>query len=250
MRRFYVQALPLDGSSMKITGEEFHHLVHVVRFSKGEEIELIASNGFAKGIIHEIHREEAVVILHEISSRPDMEYSIHLLQGMPKVKKMDEIVEKGTEIGIHSFHPVFMKRSFSSLSVSQLQEKRMRWQRIATSAMKQSKTPHIPIISEVTTFASFFEHYSASAYDIKIVAYEAERTKNLFSILSKGFHKNSKEKHIWLCVGPEGGIADQEIRILKEHGFCEVTLGNTILRTETAGYFLAGLVQYILEFSS
>lgn len=235
---------------MKITGEEFHHLVHVVRFSKGEEIELIASNGFAKGIIQDIHREEAVVILQEMSPRDGIKYAIHLIQGMPKIKKMDEIVEKGTEIGIHSFHPVFMKRSFSSLSASHLQEKLKRWQRIATSAMKQSKTPHIPIISEVITFASFFDHYSAASQDIKIVAYEAERTQNLFSILSKGFHEDSNEKHIWLCVGPEGGITGQEIGILKEHGFYEVTLGNTILRTETAGYFLAGLVQYILEFSS
>lgn len=249
MRRFYVQTLPLDGSSMKITGEEFHHLVHVVRFSKGEEIELIASNGFAKGFIQEIHREEAVVILQKVSSRDGMEYSIHLIQGMPKIKKMDEIVEKGTEIGIHFFHPVFMTRSFSSLSASQLQEKQKRWQRIATSAVKQSKTPHIPIISEVTTFASFFDHFSVSSRDMKIVAYEAERTQDLFSILPKGFHEDSKEKHIWLCVGPEGGITDQEISILKEHGFYEITLGNTILRTETAGYFFAGLVQYILEFS-
>lgn len=250
MRRFYVPTLPLDCPTMKITGEEFHHLVHVVCFSKGEEIEFIASNGFAKGTIQEIHREEAVVLLHEISPREEIEYCIHLIQGMPKIRKMEEIVEKGTEIGIHYFHPVFMERSYSSLSALQLQEKRNRWERIACSAIKQSKASYVPIISEVTPFASFFDHYSASPFDIKIVAYEAERTKNLFSILSKGFSGETKEKHLWLCVGPEGGITDEEIQVLNDHGFCEVTLGKTILRTETAGYFMAGLVRYILEFSS
>ncbi len=234
---------------MRITGEEFHHLVHVVRFSKGEEVEFIASNGFAKGTIQEIQREEAMVLLHEVFPREEIEYSIHLIQGMPKMKKMEEIVEKGTEIGIHYFHPVFMERSYSSLSTLQLQEKRNRWQRIATSAIKQSKAPYVPMITEVTPFASFLNHCSLSPFDIKIVAYEAERTKNLFSVLSKGFNWDTKEKHLWLCVGPEGGITDEEIKILKDRGFCEVTLGKTILRTETAGYFMAGLVQYILEFS-
>lgn len=250
MRRFYVHTLPFDSSIMKITGEEFHHLVHVVRFSKGEEVEFIATNGFAKGIIQEIHQEEALILLQEIFPREEIEYSIHLIQGIPKIKKMEEIIEKGTEIGIHYFHPVFMKRSYSSLSTLQLQEKRNRWERIARSAIKQSKVFHMPIISEVTTFASFFDHFSASSFDIKLVAYEAERTKNLFSALSKGFIEETKEKHVWLCVGPEGGITDEEIKVLNDHGFCEVTLGKTILRTETAGYFMAGLVQYILEFSS
>jgi 16S rRNA (uracil1498-N3)-methyltransferase len=247
-RRFYVRTIPAQSSSVKLVGEEFHHLVHVVRFAVGDTIQLVSSSGMAEGCIQEILHDSALISIQKRIPRNQPSYSIHLLQGLPKIKKMDDIVEKGTEVGIHFFHPLLMKRSYSSLSKEQLKEKTQRWNRIACAATKQCGATRIPHVFDVEPFHEYIQTINNVAGDIVVVAYEAEKEASLFHILPTKLQKEASPANIWLCVGPEGGITEEEIHTLDAKGFQQVTLGDTILRTETAGFFMAGLVRYILEF--
>ncbi|MDD4028427.1 MAG: RsmE family RNA methyltransferase [Caldisericia bacterium] len=246
-RRFFVREISPHSSSIRITGDEFHHLVHVVRFSIGDTIQLISSNGVAEGVIQDILHDAAIVVIKSYLPSVETSYVIHLLQGLPKIKKMDDIIEKGTEVGIRSFHPVIMKRSYSSLSAEQLKEKTNRWNRIACAATKQSGASTIPYVHDVHALRSRIQSMDVGPHDILLVADEAEKERNLFQVLPTTIPKKVPN-NIWICIGPEGGITEEEMGFLGTKGFQPVTLGRTILRTETAGYFMAGLVQYIMEF--
>ena len=249
-RRFYIRTIPAESSSVKLVGEEFHHLVHVVRFSVGDTIQLISSIGMAQGCIQKISHDSALISIQKRMTRYQPAYCIHLLQGLPKIKKMDDIVEKGTEVGIHFFHPLLMKRSYSSLSREQLKEKTQRWNRLACAATKQCGAARVPHVYDVEPFHQYIQTINVLAGDIVAVAYEAEKETSLFHILPTKLQKDANPANIWLCVGPEENITEEEILALSAKGFQQVTLGDTILRTETAGFFMAGLVRYILEFRS
>ena len=123
-----------------------------------------------------------------------------------------------------------------------MDKKIQRWQKIADEAVKQCRRGKIPEIGEDLTFSQMAEQLKD--YDCVLFPYENEEDRSLKAGLRS---LTEKPKNLAIIIGPEGGFSDREAALLKEKGALCVTLGKTILRTETAGLAAIAMVLYELE---
>lgn len=244
MPKFFVSQTQLKKDEIDITGTDFNHIKNVLRLKIGNEIEICLKeiNITYVCVISKFSEKEVVCKIKEkLLYTTEPKTYIHLFQGLPKADKMEYIIEKGTEIGISEITPVYMNRCISRLDEKKEKSKNERWNKIAEVASKQSGRDYIPIINKLININNIFE--KLKDYDIVILAYEKEKKVNLKSILKS--YKTVKK--IAIIVGPEGGLEECEVNNLKEIGAKVITLGNRILRTETASLVIASNIIYELE---
>jgi 16S rRNA (uracil1498-N3)-methyltransferase len=163
---------------------------------------------------------------------------ILLLQALPEKERMELIIQKVTELGVSAIVPFKSERSITLDEREAKQKKAHRWQEIAIKAVQQSRRAKVP---RVRYYASFREALGVCKEGgLKIILYEKDG-QNLKNVL-----KESSPHRVYALVGPEGGLAEEEIKMAMEEGFVPVKLGQRILRTETAAITLVGILQYEL----
>ncbi len=244
MYKFFVKDNQINDNKIQIIGEDVNHIKNVLRLQKNEEIQVCnsdASKSYITKII-ELNNEKIVVeILEECSESAEANTLVHIFQGLPKQEKMETIIQKATEIGVSDITPVKMERCVVKLDEKTASKKIERWQKIAEVAAKQSKRDKIPTIHSCINLKSIYE--KLKEYDIVIMAYEEERENSIKQVL-KQLPRNGQLK-IAIIIGPEGGIAKEEVSLLSElPNIKVVTLGKRILRTETAPLVLASVIMY------
>ncbi|MBW6408511.1 RsmE family RNA methyltransferase [Clostridium weizhouense] len=247
MHKFFTPACNITQTEGKIIGEDVKHIYKVLRLSEGEKVVLNNCEGTEYlGEIAFVGKQEVVVnIINVLDIDNESKVKITLFQGLPKGQKMDLIVQKGTELGITEFVPTITSRV--DVKIKGEFKKLDRLNRIALEASKQSKRSIIPKVREVINFDEALEELIKM--DLLLVPYEnAEEfgIKTLVKELNKKGLDINNIKNIGILIGPEGGFEEEEINILKEKGAYIVTLGNRILRTETAGFVATSLIQYEL----
>lgn len=147
--------------------------------------------------------------------------------------------------GVYDIVPVKMERCVVKLNDKDKTKKKERWQKISEVAAKQSGRNIIPEIKDVETIKEICQKFDK--YDKIIVAYEKEKENSLKNEL-KDLKENGKEElKIGVLIGPEGGISQEEIEVLKENNAKIVTLGKRILRTETVALSVLSNIMYELE---
>ena len=156
--------------------------------------------------------------------------------GLVKEQKMDYILQKATELGVKEIIPVDTERSIVKMDKKE-GKKLERWNKITKEASEQSKRNYIPQVQPVMTIK---ELSKLEGFDIKLLCTVRENTKNIKNVLS-----NAKEgAKMIIVVGPEGGFTIKEEEQLIEQGFQTVSLGKSVLRTETASLFFLSAVRY------
>jgi len=168
--------------------------------------------------------------------------NLTIFQGLAKADKFEYIIQKCTELGAYEIVPVEMKRCVVKLNDKDKAKKIERWKKIAEVASKQSLRNDILKIDEVKSFDEMLD--SLNDFDEVILAYEKEKQNTLKSVLTS---LDKSIKNIAIIIGPEGGISDEEVDILIQKGVKTVTLGNRILRTETAPVAISAIIMYELE---
>ena len=158
---------------------------------------------------------------------------------------MELVIQKSVELGVYDITPIQMKRCVVKLNDKDKIKKIQRWQKISEVAAKQCGRNIIPKINNVANIKDICN--LCSQYDIVLVAYENEKNNTLKEQLIKVKELNKDEIKIAIIIGPEGGIAPEEIEVLKEHGTEIITLGNRILRTETVALNVLSVIMYELE---
>ena len=158
---------------------------------------------------------------------------------------MEFIIQKAVELGVYDITPVEMKRCVVKLTDKDKTKKIQRWQKIAEVASKQSGRNRIPKINDVNSVKNICN--LCMEYDIVIVAYEKEKENKLRDELEKLKSNSIENLKIAILIGPEGGIDETEINLLKENGAKIVTLGNRILRTETVALNILSIIMYEFE---
>ena len=151
---------------------------------------------------------------------------------------MDYIVQKCVELGVCKIVPVVMKRTV--VKVKEGSSKNARWQRIAEEAAKQSERGIIPTVGDTISYSEMLGNLGEDS--LTILAYENEKTTSLKNVLS-----SCKTDKINIIIGPEGGFEEQEVLLAQDRGSKVVTLGNRILRCETAPVALVSAVMYELD---
>ncbi|PLR93812.1 16S rRNA (uracil(1498)-N(3))-methyltransferase [Bacillus sp. T33-2] len=235
------------GNRFYLKGGDFHHIVRVMRMNEGAEIicvDPVGKSALCK--IAEITDETvAAEIVKWIEGSSELPVHITIASGLPKGDKLEWIIQKGTELGAFQFVPFIASRSVVKWDDKKSAKKVERWQKIAREAAEQSHRTRVP---EICTPVNIHQLVNESPnYDYKLIAYEEEARQGESSVLASTFSKLGEGESLLVVFGPEGGLAAEEIALLKEHGFVPCGLGPRILRTETAPLYVLSAASYHFE---
>lgn len=245
MYQFFVEPDQIRQDHVVITGDDVNHIKNVLRMRTGEEI--IARNGSDGREYHcsimELKEEEIICELLDISEcGSELPSKVYLFQGLPKADKMELIIQKAVELGVHEIIPVVCRRTVVKLDEKKEKNKQQRWQNIAQAAAKQSKRGMIPQVKNVMSLQEAITYSRCAA--VRLIPYELaegmNRTREIMSQL-----KPSEDVAVF--IGPEGGFDPEDIEKAVAAGIEPITLGRRILRTETAGMTVLSIIMYHLE---
>ena len=248
MRVFLLPQNPPSGQFLDITGKDYHYLVRVRRVKVGEQFSGTDGRGGSwRCTVSKIGPSSLRLQLEETTDPPlSPQLSICLIQCLPKAKKMDLIVRQATEAGLRRLIPVFSRYSQVRYSDRQgAQRKLERWQRIAREALQQSGAAAAPIIKSPrelqVVLAELADLNDPVDGEVRLFFHQdREGSDTLHGCLSK------IAKIITLVVGPEGGLAENEIDQLRSKSFVPITFGHTVLRAETAALYALAAVQTVI----
>ena len=247
MPRFFVKNEQIKGTKIEILGEDVKHIKNILRKQIGDNIE-ICDQDTEKSYMCEIEkiRNESILtnIIEELQSYDD-NIKVDIYQGLPKADKMELIIQKSVELGVNSIIPVAMKRCVVKIDSKDESKKIARWQKIAESAAKQSGRSTIPEIKNIVNIEKIIQ--LIKEYDCVIVAYENEKNNTIKRELLEIKEKVHNKVKIAVVIGPEGGLEEKDVELLKHNGAKIVTLGHRILRTETVALNVLSVIMYELE---
>ena len=245
MHRFYVGTENIEDNRIVITGSDVNHIKNVLRLNKGEKIVICDGQGQDYYCIIDNVAKEQVIAVIEDKQKANTELStkIYLFQGLPKKDKMELIVQKAVELGAYEIVPVKMKRTIVKIDNEMKEKAKLnRWQTIANEASKQSRRGILPNVHEIVSYKEAID--MAKELEYVILPYElAENMEYTRKIIEEA----SKCSSIGIFIGPEGGFEEEEVSLAKENGIKPITLGNRILRTETAGLTTLAMLMYNIE---
>ncbi|MGX5172841.1 16S rRNA (uracil(1498)-N(3))-methyltransferase [Aliikangiella sp. IMCC44653] len=236
--RFYLNDELSLGLALKLPKEVSHHCIQVLRYKAGQTLCLFNGDGYEyTATIEKIEAKQAWVTITQAEQQlSESPLNLHLFQGIAKGDKMDLIIQKSVELGVKSITPVFSERCNVKLDHKRLEKKMLHWKKVLISACEQSGRAIIPALQPPLTLNSAA---SLPATGQTTIYLEPTADSSLSQI-----HKPKDAPHgINLFVGPEGGLSDSDIAILKSLGAVGVSLGPRILRTETAGFCCISILQ-------
>ncbi|MGL5436471.1 MAG: 16S rRNA (uracil(1498)-N(3))-methyltransferase [Lachnospiraceae bacterium] len=244
MYHFFVTPAQISEDYAVITGSDVNHIRNVLRMKAGETIGI--RDGISKNYICELEDIQPDQIRTRILSvdedSSELPASLYLFQGLPKGDKMELIIQKAVELGVHQIIPVATRRAVVKLDGKKADAKVKRWNMIAEGAAKQSGRMMIPEVTGIMTLKEAF--VCAGDFDLNIIPYELAEgmaeTKRILSQAAAGMK-------IGIFIGPEGGFDIEEIEQAMAAGIKPVTLGRRILRTETAGMTALSILMFHLE---
>lgn len=244
MYHFFVNQDQIGPETVTVTGPDVNHIKNVLRMKTGEEILISSGDNLEYACyIEEMGTEEVLAhVMYVQEAGYELSSRIYLFQGLPKGDKMELIIQKAVELGVHEIIPVATRRAVVKLEGKKEENKIRRWQAIAGSAAKQSKRMYVPEVKPVMRFSQAIEQ--AKELDIVLLPYELaegmRKTKEIIAQIEPG-------GSIGIFIGPEGGFDEEEVRMAVEMGAKAITLGKRILRTETAGLTVLSVLMFALE---
>lgn len=239
MPGFYFPELTRADKYIQISGSEYHHLVKVRRLQIGDQVTLTSGTGLlANAVIKGISKKAVDLEIGKIeevkSSFPQVAVGFSLL----KSKHDQLIIEKLTELGIKAFFPLITGRSVRKTSPNTLKK----FELTAIAAIKQCDNAHLPKVHKPVALEDALKLIKASGFT-PIVALESGAKNSLNSALEQ-----LKGQQPCLLIGPEGGFTPAEISFFEKQEIPSITLGNHILRAETAAICAAAqLINFYLE---
>ncbi|WP_342268517.1 RsmE family RNA methyltransferase [Spiroplasma endosymbiont of Aspidapion aeneum] len=220
-----------------LRGNTFHHIKNVIKLNIGDKIECVYEGRLFLTSIYEFHNDFLNVKISEEVHIENKKHKIIAIVGIIREQKFDFLLQKLTEIGVDEIWPCQFIRSVVKINENNENKKLKRWGEIIKSAAEQSKQIKIPHLKKIIRNIKEIETIKA---DIKIIAWEEEKNFSLKS-LTKKINK------VAFIVGPEGGIDKTEVDELTKFGYIPISLGDNILRAETAAIYLLSILNYLLS---
>ena len=263
MSRFFVNPENIGNNLIILNdADDLHHMMKVLRLKEGDEVDISDGTEWEyHARIETLGRDEAQLAILDkqaFASEPSVE--VTLFQGIPKQGKMETIVQKCVELGVHRIVPVFMDRTVV-VDRGNFGKKIDRWNKVSAEAVKQCRRGIIPEVTAairmpdlVSALAGEPGHDAVSfdEFDLVLLPYENEKGTTIKDVLrgastADGGETEKQLKRVAVIIGPEGGFSDEEALAVIAAGGVSVSLGRTILRTETAGMAALAMIMYELE---
>ncbi len=210
-------------TSHVLSEEESQHCVRVLRYTRGDEILLTDGKGntYTARITNPHPKHCEFEVLTQEKQQKAHDFYLHIAIAPTKnIERMEWMVEKCTEIGVDEITPLLCRFS------ERKQIRTDRLEKIVLSAAKQSLTPYLPKLNELTDYGTFVRQ---ATEETKFIAHcYKEEKRELKDEIKRG-------KSVLVLIGPEGDFSEQEVEEALALGFVPVSLGNSRLRTETAG---------------
>ena len=243
MKKIFLGQNELRDGYIFVNPQETNHIMNALRYKVGQE--LLVSDQKEKEYLTEIEGYQGQELLLRIKeSRPlkEEKTQIILVQGLPKADKMEYIIQKAVELGAVEIVPLQTMRSLVKLEGSKADKRRERWQKIADQAARQSGASQIARLADIVTLKEYLKNIPEDF--TQIVLWEEEEELGLGQLLNSIEKIEGHQVKVALIIGPEGGLDPAEVDLLLAAGARTVSLGERILRTETASLAALSLVQY------
>ncbi len=237
MPRFFLENIDL--SCPMITGEDAKHIGRSLRMKPGEALTVCSCGTDYFCEITSITSDEVFLKINEsnlCSAEPTIE--VTLFQAVPKLDKLEHIIQKSVELGVTKIVPVLTRRCVSRPDKKDFSKKLIRLNKIALEAAKQSGRGIIPQVTEIITFNDAVNQMCK--YDSSLMLYEEGGIR-----FSEVVTENKKS--FALFIGSEGGFDENEVELAKKSGITPIWLGERILRCETAPLTAISILMYITK---
>lgn len=247
MPRFFIRAEQITEAdsvkSIKITGDDAHHIARSLRMAVGESITVCdMQSHIYECTLTDISDTEVIAEVVSVSdSDTEPKAFIKLYQAIPKGDKLETVIQKSIECGACEIIPFASERCIAKIDKKDAPKKAQRHNKIAESASKQSGRGIIPVVREAMSFGETIE--DASRSELFIFCYEGDGTVSIKDILKE----NQGAKSISVMIGAEGGFSLKEVEKAREKGAKLAGLGKRILRCETAPTFALSCIVYETE---
>ena len=240
MPHFFINSKNKNGNMIRINdSSNYQHIVKSLRTSVGEKLLLIDETEVEYStIIEEITKTDIVVkIIDSYKSTRKLDFELYLAQSPLRSEAQNVIMEKATELGITAVYPIYTDNC--ALKKTVIEQKVEKWQNIMYAASKQCERANIPICNPLTTIDELVN-------TIKFNKILALCERNAEQSLKMYLRENpiSKQEKVLLIIGPEGGFSEDEFEYFRTHSINMLSLGDLILKAETAVITTIGNIVY------
>jgi len=232
MARFYCPLPLVQGQEVDLPPTAARH-VQVLRMQPGHTLTLFNGEGgeFSAEVQHMGRSDVRVVVGQHRDVECEAALQVHLAVGMPANERMDWLVEKATELGVHRITPLMTERSVIRLTGERAEKKQAHWQAVAASASEQCGRNRVPVIDLPERLDAWLARQTAQA-DVVHGVLSLHASTQPLNALRDGAVAAPKA---WVLLnGPEGGLTDAEDAAARAKGFVALSLGERVLRAETA----------------
>ncbi len=236
--RFFVGGVHAAGERIAFAPDDAHKIATVLRGRTGEQVEVVDSGGNAWSATLEVAGARVAATLAGPLARPSREPAVRITiaQAVPKGAKMDAVVEKATELGVAALLPLRTARVAGERTGDAKIE---RWRRLARSAAQQCGRTVIPTVAPVCDWAELLPTFGS--YDRVYVPWELAEPQPL----RETFERDAPAlRSVLFIIGPEGGLASEEVARIRDAGGIPISLGARILRTETVALVVLSAFLY------
>ena len=226
-----------------LSSDESRHLCGSLRAKVDDHVDVFDLRGnICKCKILDANQKRTILTIQQKTPRPVRETEIYLLQCLPKGKTFDDIIRQSVELGVAGIYPIISQFSQVKIDNSEAEKKRAKWQTQIIEAVKQSSNFSGFEIFTPITFKNLFS--SLPNFDLKIVAsLQPNATR-----ISTAFANIEKPKSVAILIGPEGDLSPSEYQDANNANFKPITLGNNVLKSETAAISCVSQVIACLDF--
>jgi len=245
MHRFYLSPGQATSDELTLDERESHHAATVLRVREGERVAVMDGEGreFLCEVA-EVDRKATRLAVRQSDELEPLPYRITLLQAMTKGKSMDFIIQKATELCVHRIVPLAAGRSV--VRVEDVESRLEKWRAIAIDSIKQCGCPWMPRIEAPVTPAEFIARNES--FNLPLVASLQGNTSHPRTCIDAHEREHGRlPESLSVWIGPEGDFAPEEVNSILAAGNQPITLGQVILRSETAALYCLSTINYEMQ---
>jgi 16S rRNA (uracil1498-N3)-methyltransferase len=235
------------GNSLRLDSREAHHALKVLRVKYGELVAVL--DGIGNEFLCTVEDCSRNVVTLSVSLKnfiPPPPCSITLLQALPKGKIIESIIQKSVELGAHRIVPILSERVVTQLDNEGSEQKREKWQNVAIEAIKQCGAAWLPKVEAPVTIEQFLAR--KETFELSLIGSlqkERRHPRETLREFEKKHRRLPQSVGIW--IGPEGDFTLEELQAVQNSGAQPISLGNLVLRVETAAVYCLSILNYELQ---